>query len=638
MIIKIHFIPYCYISRESEIRVQLDKMGSLLAWEKYRFTMDEQYSNAVTEAFCRLYEKGTIYRKQSFVNWCPTLKSTVSDIEVDSVEIDGPTELKLPSHYEKITFGRMYTVRYKLENGGFVKVSTTRPETILGDVALAVHPNDERFNGLIGTYAYHPFFHERKLKIVANEGVDPEFGTGIVKVTPAHDQLDYEIWSKAGLGKDKIIDVFDESANVKFGFGIFSGLSRYTARDKVVSTLENLGQLENIVGHKQILPMCSRSGDVIEPRLKYQWFVACKNQLVTRAIEVANNGELYFVPEFYKNVWLHWLSNIKDWCISRQLWWGHRIPAYRLKSDDFSNGDDHNWIVARTKTEAIAKLGSAEVEQDEDVLDTWFSSGLYPMAALGWPLATEDLKNRYPISIMETGADILFFWVARMVMLCSELAPNHSHLPFNTVLLHGMVRDASGKKMSKSLGNVIDPLDVINGATLKQLQIRYSGVNDGQLRSAQSKLYPKGIPECGADGMRMALLLYDTHSTDMSVDVYHLAACRRFGNKLWQAVRFVLMHKTEGYSYKAIRSESELENYVEVQTMDRWILNRLNVMKDSCHKAFSSTATNIPNFADLSKKHITLAPLRINAAATAVRNFIHHDICDIYIVRFVTCL
>jgi valyl-tRNA synthetase len=474
----------------NKITNQIRCLGASVDWTRESFTMDANLSRAVTEAFCRFHEKGLLYRDTRLINWSCALQSAISEIEVDYIDLEGRTFLAVPNHKEKATyeFGMITSFAYKVyesDTNEEIIVATTRLETMLGDTAVAVHPEDPRYKHLHGKFLLHPF-NDRKIPIITDDIlVDMNFGTGAVKITPAHDPNDYLCGKRNNL--DFII-VLTEDGKIASNGGQFAGLMRYDARIAMEKELESLGLLKGKEVNKMRLGLCSRSGDIIEPMLTPQWYVNC-NSMAKKAADAVRNGELRIVPDFHEATWYRWLDNIRDWCVSRQLWWGHRIPAYfvRLPNEDRVDKNEpqnsDRWFVARSESEAriqaAIKLNvdasTLILEQDEDVLDTWFSSGLFPFSVFGWPNNTDDLKAFYPTTLLETGADILFFWVARMVMMGLELT---DQLPFTTVYLHAMVRDKYGRKMSKSLGNVIDPLEVINGCQLKDL---LSKIDEGNL-------------------------------------------------------------------------------------------------------------------------------------------------------------
>mmetsp|Transcript_23836 Transcript_23836/g.36767 ORF Transcript_23836/g.36767 Transcript_23836/m.36767 type:complete len:705 (+) Transcript_23836:54-2168(+) len=464
---------------------QLRSLGSSVDWSRERFTMDELCSKAVVEAFNRFHEDGLLYRQRRMGNWSCALKSAISDIEVDYIELEGRTFLNVPNHKGnpkdpkgRYEFGTLTEFAYPIIDGKTedekIIVATTRLETMLGDTAVAVHPEDPRYKHLHGKFVLHPFT-DRKIPIICDsELVDMEFGTGAVKITPAHDPNDYQCGMRHKL---EFITVLTEDGAMAENCGQFAGMMRYDARIAVEEALKENGLYVDKKPNKMRLGLCSRSKDVLEPMITPQWYVNCSG-MAKRSVDAVKNGDLKIIPEEHEKTWFYWLENIQDWCVSRQLWWGHQIPAWfattveevgSISKNDMDNND--RWIVARNEEEALVKAAeklqtdpsNIKIERDEDVLDTWFSSGLFPFSVMGWPDNTADLKAFYPTSLLETGLDILFFWVARMVMMGLQLTDT---LPFHTVYLHAMVRDKDGRKMSKSLGNVIDPLEVINGCTL----------------------------------------------------------------------------------------------------------------------------------------------------------------------------
>ncbi|KYO19901.1 valine--tRNA ligase, mitochondrial [Alligator mississippiensis] len=565
----------------NEIFQQLKALGASLDWDRACFTMDSGFSEAVTEAFVRLHEDGLVYRAQRVVNWSCALRSVISDIEVENRQLQGHTMLSVPGCPAPVPFGVMVTFAYKVEGeeDQELTVATTRPETMLGDVAVAVHPNDPRYLHLHGKMVQHPFTG-RLLPIIVDPMVEQDMETGAMKVTPAHSRADYELGKVHGL---PLISVIGEDGSMTAECGDWlQGLNRFLARDKVVSALKEKGLLRSMKGHAMVLPLCSRSGDVVEYLLKSQWFLRCEG-MAQRALDAVALGHLKFTPKFHEKNWSTWLSNISDWCISRQLWWGHQIPAYQVPVTQ-SRGleKDENgvlWVVGRTEAEARKKAAGilrkpeeeVELVRDPDVLDTWFSSALFPFAALGWPHQTSDLQNFYPNSLLETGSDLLFFWVARMVMLGQQLT---GKLPFSQVFLHSIVHDAHGRKMSKSLGNVIDPLDFIHGATLQDLQGRLHGGHLDPLEAAiaaegQKRDFPQGIPECGTDALRFSLCSHNVQGDDINLDVDAVLSSRLFCNKVWNAVKFTLKALGEGFTPQA---HSQV---FPCSLMEQWILSHL---------------------------------------------------------------
>ncbi len=490
----------------SRIIEQLKKLGSSCDWDRERFTMDEGCSKAVREVFVNLYEKGLIYQGKRMVNWCPHCRTTISDAEVE---------------YEDQA-GYFWHLRYPFKDGtGYVELATTRPETLLGDTAVAVNPDDERYKDLIGKTLILPIVH-REIPVIADEYVDIEFGTGVVKITPAHDPNDYEVGLRHNL---EIIDVMTDDGHIADGWGKYSGMDRYECRKEIVKDLEAEGALIETEDYNHNVGTCYRCHTSIEPRLSKQWFVKMQ-PLAEPAVEAVKNGEVKFVPERFDKIYYHWMENIKDWCISRQLWWGHRIPAWYCE-------DCGEVTVSKEDAQCCRHCGSKNIKQDPDTLDTWFSSALWPFSTLGYPDDTQELKYFYPTNTLVTGYDIIFFWVARMIFSGIE---HMGKVPFDTVLLHGLVRDSQGRKMSKSLGNGIDPLEIID--------------------------------EYGADALRFTLATGNSPGNDMRFSDDKVKASRNFANKLWNAARFVLMYLTDDFKYCGLPDDLAIE--------DKWIVSKVN--------------------------------------------------------------
>ncbi|XP_059052120.1 valine--tRNA ligase isoform X2 [Achroia grisella] len=590
---------------------QLRSLGSSFDWSRVRFTMDPSMCRAVNEAFVRLHDAGDIYRANRMVNWSCTLKSAISDIEVDKVTIAERTLLTIPGYEQKVEFGVLVLFAYKVEGSDEeVIVATTRVETMLGDVAVAVHPNDERYKHLIGKHLVHPFC-QRKLPVIADDYVDINFGTGAVKITPAHDPNDYEIGKRHNL---PFITIFDDEGRMLDNCAQFSGMKRFDVRRNVIKALEDLKLYRETKSNPMVVPLCSRSKDVVEPMLKPQWYIKC-DKMAAEAIKAVKSGELKIIPEVHEKIWYHWMEEIRDWCISRQLWWGHRIPAYRVIAP-IQKTQEEIWVSAHTEEEALSKAAvkldvpkdQIKLARDEDVLDTWFSSGLFPFSIFGWPDQTEDLKAFYPGSLLETGHDILFFWVARMVFFGQRLL---GKLPFKEVYLHPMVRDAHGRKMSKSLGNVIDPVDVVRGVTLEQLQeqLAESNLDPKEIEKAkqgQKQDYPNGIPECGTDALRFALCAM-TQGRDLNLDILRVQGYRFFCNKLWNATKFALMYFPQDTTYQV--HEPTLPD--DLSLMDRWMLSRLSLAVSRVNAGFK--AYEFPS------------------ATTHCYNLWLYDLCDVYL-------
>ncbi|XP_076309887.1 valyl-tRNA synthetase [Tachypleus tridentatus] len=596
---------------------QLRLMGCSVDWDRATFTMDPKMCRAVTEAFVRLHDEGLIYRSYRLVNWSCTLRSAISDIEVDKLQLPGRTLLSVPGYKEKVEFGVLVFFAYIVEDSDEeIIVATTRIETMLGDTAIAVHPKDNRYTHVHGKFVVHPFCN-RRLPIVCDEFVDMEFGTGAVKITPAHDHNDNEVGKRHNL---PMVNIMNDAGNICEDCGAFSGMKRFEARKAVLEALKEKGLYRDTKDNPMVVPICNRSKDVVEPLLKVQWYINC-TEMAQKAAQAVQDGELKIIPELHVKTWYHWLENIRDWCISRQLWWGHRIPAYlvEISGQDKLPGaemDNQYWVSGRTEEEALQKAAERfsvdphkiSLKQDEDVLDTWFSSGLFPFAIFGWPESTLDLQTFYPGTLLETGYDILFFWVARMVMLGTKLM---GRLPFKEVFLHSIVRDAHGRKMSKSLGNVIDPIDVIHGISLEGLNkmLNDSNLDQKELEKAkqgQKSDYPNGIPECGTDALRFALCAYTAQGRDINLDINRVEGYRHFCNKLWNAVKFGLLYL--GKSFKPV---SDFQLTGGEQPMDRWILSRMTAAVEQCNQGFET--------------------YDFQTATTACYNFWLYELCDVYL-------
>ncbi|KAL3093706.1 hypothetical protein niasHS_006268 [Heterodera schachtii] len=611
---------------------QLKKMGAGVDWDRVVFMMDPKIMRAVTEAFVRMHEKGVIYRSKRLVNWSCALSSAISEIEVEKREITGRTLLSVPGHAEKVEVGVLVLFAYPLEeevveeDGSKTReivVATTRLETMLGDVAIAVHPEDARYKRMIGKHCVHPFFPDRRLPIIADSAVLPDFGTGAVKITPAHDQTDFDIGQRHGL---PLINIFTDHGSCAPCCGPFAGMRRFNARLAVLGRLKAMGLYRDTKENPMQLRICSRSKDIIEPIIKSQWYVR-SSEMAERAKAAVVDGRLRLIPEYHVNTWNAWLNDIRDWCISRQLWWGHQIPAYfitidgnHLPTGNNEGVDDEElyWVSGRTEAEAKTKAAkrfnvseqSVTLKRDEDVLDTWFSAGMWPFSVMGWPEQTADMRHFFPGSLLETGHDILFFWVARMVFMSQELCDGQ--LPFKEVFLHAMVRDAHGRKMSKSLGNVIDPLDVIHGITLEQLnkKLEDGNLDPKELETAklgQASDYPQGIPECGTDALRFALMAYTTQGRDINLDVLRVQGYRFFCNKLWQGTRFVLSRLGPDF----VPSDTFEPSTLALNLADRWLLSRLSHCVSECDVGFRTY-----NFRQLT---------------SAIHHFWIHEFCDIYL-------
>ena len=524
---------------------QLKKMGSSADWDRERFTMDEGCSKVVEEVFVKLYEKGYIYKGSRIVNWCPVCQTSISDAEVEHVD--------QPGHF--------WHINYPIagEEGRFIEIATTRPETLLGDTAIAVHPEDERYADLIGKMAELPLCN-RQIPIIADTYVDKEFGTGAVKITPAHDPNDFEVGRRHNLPE---INVMNDDATINEKGGKYQGMARYDARKAIVKDLEEAGYLVQVEDHAHNVGTHDRCKTTVEPMVKQQWFVRME-EMAKPAIEALKKGDLEFVPERFDKIYLHWLENIRDWCISRQLWWGHRIPAYYCE-------DCGEIVVARSseKPECCPKCGSNHMVQDEDTLDTWFSSALWPFSTLGWPEKTKELEYFYPTDVLVTGYDIIFFWVIRMVFSALEQT---GEVPFKHVLIHGLVRDSQGRKMSKSLGNGIDPIEVID--------------------------------KYGADALRLTLITGNAPGNDMRFYWERVEASRNFANKVWNASRFIMMNL----------EKATIPAHIDLSTLtgaDKWILSKVNTLTQE-------VTENMDKF-------------ELGIAVQKVYDFIWEEFCDWYI-------
>jgi len=557
---------------------QMRRLGASVDWASERFTMDEGLSRAVTEVFVRLFDEGLIYRGKRLVNWDPVLHTALSDLEVVNEEEDG----------------HLWWIRYpRVDGGGHVLVATTRPETLLGDTAVAVHPQDHRHNDLIGSEVELPLTG-RRIPVIGDDHVDPEFGSGCVKITPAHDFNDWEMGRRHNL---PVINIFNDNAEINDNAPeALRGLDRFAARERVVEALRQASLLESVNTHRHAVPRGDRTGEVLEPYLTDQWFVRVK-PLAETGIEAVRSGRIEFIPENWARTYYDWMDNIQDWCISRQLWWGHRIPAWY--------DPDGNIHVGHDEADARRRSGlddSVALQRDEDVLDTWFSSALWPFSTLGWPEDTDRLQRFYPTSVLVTGFDIIFFWVARMIMLGLKFVGD---VPFRQVYIHGLIRDGHGRKMSKSKGNVLDPLDLIQGVDLETLVAkRTRGLMQPQMAAtieqATRQEFPDGIPAFGADPLRFTFAAIATRGHDMSLDLGRIHGYRNFCNKLWNAARFVLSH-AEG-----------ADDVVGAPTVvDRWIRSRLHVTTATVHEQF--------------------ADYRLDLAAHALYEFTWSEFCDWYL-------
>ncbi|MDC9726497.1 MAG: valine--tRNA ligase [Candidatus Thioglobus sp.] len=559
------------------ITSQMRRLGSSVDWEKERFTMDEGLSAAVNKVFVQLHEEGLIYRGKRLVNWDPVLQSAISDLEVVAQEENG----------------FMHHVKYPFVDGdGFMEIATTRPETILADGALAVDPSDERYKDVVGKWVHVPMTN-RTIPIITDEYVDMAFGTGCVKITPAHDFNDWEVGKRH---KMEVINLLTPDAKMNANAPKeYQGLDRFVARKQIIKDLDNAGLLVKIEPHKLTPPRGDRSGAILEPYLTDQWFVKIA-PLAKPAIDAVKNGDIRFIPENWNKTYFNWMDNIQDWCISRQIWWGHRIPAWY--------DEQGNIFVANSEAEAQAQAGEGvKLTQDNDVLDTWFSSALWPFSTLGWPEKTPDLSRFYPTDVLVTGFDIIFFWVARMIMFGLKFAGD---VPFKDIYITGLIRDGQGQKMSKSKGNVLDPIDLIDGITLEDLlEKRTQGMMQPKMAKKIKKQtqqeFADGIPAFGTDALRFTFAALASFGRDIKFDLKRVEGYRNFCNKLWNASRFVLM-KLEGES---------INPKADLSTADQWILSRLQ-----------NTKKNV-------EKHLT--DYRLDLMSQELYEFVWHDYCDWYL-------
>lgn len=598
----------------SKINNALRRMGGSFDWSREAFTMNPTFSAAVTETFCTLHEEGLIYRSNRLVNWCTQLNTSLSNLEVDNIEIQGRTMLDVPGYDKKIEFGVLTHFQYEIEGTSErIEVATTRPETMLGDTGVAVHPEDQRYAHLIGNYAMHPFLN-RRLPIFTDMYVDKEFGTGAVKMTPAHDPNDFKIGQAHGL---EFINILTDTGLLNQNTGEFEGMRRFDARYKVIEALKSKGLYTKQEPNPMSIPLCSKTKDIIEPIMKPQWWLKMKGGLADAAIKAVRDGEITIKPEKSEADYFRWMENIQDWCLSRQLWWGHQAPAYfiDIEGESGDDADGELWVTGRTEEAAMEKAQAKfpekqfKLKRDEDVLDTWFSSGLWPFATLGWPNTnSEDFKKLYPTSVLETGWDILFFWVARMIMFGIKMA---GQVPFREVYCHSLVRDSEGRKMSKSLGNVIDPLDVMGGVTLEKLQekLKQGNLDPKEIATAtkfQKSSFPNGIPECGADALRFSLINYTTGGGDINFDIQQMHGYRRFCNKIYQATKFVLGKLDKDFTPKKQPSRTGKESLAEL-----WILHK-----------FTTAASEI---------NTALAAREFASSTKIAYEYWYNHLCDVYI-------
>ena len=545
---------------------QLRKLGAACDWERERFTMDSGLSRAVREVFVRLYEKGLIYRGRRLINWCPRCHTALADEEAPNVDQEG----------------KFWNIAYPIKDtSDFLVVATTRPETMLGDTAVAVHPTDERYKHLIGKSCILPLMN-REIPIIADEHADPEKGSGAVKITPAHDFNDFEVGLRHNLQQ---ISVIADDGKMNENAGAYQGLDRFEARERILADLDKLELLRGEEPHVTPIPQCYRCNSIVEPFLSKQWFVKMK-PLAEPALKIVREGKIRFHPKHWEETYYHWMENIQDWCISRQIWWGHRIPVWYCENEHVT--------VSRETPQQCCECGSTDIAQDEDVLDTWFSSWLWPFSTLGWPDETNDLKTFYPTDTLATGPDIIFFWVARMIMAGLEFM---SEIPFRDVYFNGMIRDMAGKKMSKSLGNSPDPLWLIDGVDRET-------VKDFAKRNHS---YKNGVPVYGADAVRFTMVYLTPQGGDINFDHTLVEVGQRFANKLWNASRFVLMNLDDD---RNILNLSEIKPE-ELELSDHWILSRLNRAIRVINKA--------------------LTEFKLNDATHALYSFVWSEYCDWYL-------
>jgi len=565
----------------STITKQMKRLGASTDWTKEKFTMDENLVRGVTKVFIQLYEEGLIYRGKRLINWDPVLQTALSDLEVATTE-------------EK---GSLWHMKYPISDSeDHIVVATTRPETMLGDTAVAVNPDDKRYKDLIGQKVILPLT-DRKIPIIADEYVDQEFGTGCVKITPAHDFNDFEISKRHDL---EIISILDQSAKIsRSAPAEYQGLDRFEARKKIVEDLEANGLMQEIEDYTLTIPRGDRSGAILEPLITNQWFLKME-PLAQPAIEAVKNGEIKFIPENWSKTYYEWLENIQDWCISRQLWWGHRIPAWYDNEGNVYVGESENEIRKQHNIE-----NSIALIQDDDVLDTWFSSALWPFSSLGWPDETYDLKTFYPTNVLVTGFDIIFFWVARMVMMGLKFM---DEIPFKEIYIHGLIKDKNGQKMSKSKGNILDPIDLIDGISLDELlDKRVQGLMQPEMEKRiindTKKEFPNGIPDFGTDALRFNFAVQASTGRDVRLDLKRVEGYRNFCNKIWNASRFIKMN-TNDFELLEIKD-------TEGHPIDQWIQSKFAETIDEVEKQFSQ--------------------YRFDLAATAMYEFVWNDFCDWYI-------
>lgn len=602
----------------NRIHYQFEKLGASIDWDRMVFTMDEKLSKAVTEAFVRMYDMGLIYRSYRLVNWCCKLQTALSDVEVEYQDLDKPTVMGVAGHDDKYEFGVLIQFAYKIKGtNDEIIVATTRIETMLGDTAVAVHSQDPRYQKYIGMELEHPFIAGRKMKIITDdELVDPQYGTGAVKITPAHDFNDFKCGAKNNL---EMINILNNDGTINDNGGPYKGMKRFDVRNQILKDLELKGLLRGKLNNPMRLGFCHRSKDVVEPLLRPQWYVKCE-PIQQRMLEVVRNKELVIVPNNYEVDWFKWIENIKDWCISRQLWWGHRCPVYLVTIKELgitpTDNDETHWVAARSEQEAKEKAAKKygvdpskiELKQDDDVLDTWFSSGLFPFSSFGWPDDNPELKAFYPGHLLETGHDILFFWVAKMVLMSLVL---NEKLPFKEVYLHNIVRDKDGEKMSKSKGNVIDPIDIIEGADLENLldRLKQSTIAKEDMAyhlERRKKDYPEGIPACGTDALRYGLLAYSIQARYINMDVGRMISNRLFMNKIWNSFKLAISNIPTDFKYDITELKPE-----SLPLVDKWILSKLEYL--------------------VTQMNSHLKEFKFGELTILFSNFWIYEFCDIYL-------
>ena len=589
------------------------RMGGSFDWTREAFTMNETFSAAITETFVTLHDEGIIYRANRLVNWCTKLNTSLSNLEVVNKELTGRTLLDVPGYDKKVEFGIIVHFKYPIDGSDeTIEVATTRVETMLGDTGIAVHPDDNRYKHLVGKNAVHPFIKGRLLPIVADNYVEKDFGTGAVKITPAHDPNDFTLGQRHNL---KFINILTDDGLMNENTGSYAGQKRFDVRYTIQDDLKRLGLFVDKKDNPMTVPLCEKSKDIIEPLLKPQWWMRMK-EMAADALNAVESGQIKILPETAEKSYIRWMSNVNDWCLSRQLWWGHQAPMYfaNIEGEEGDQADGKLWFAGRTKEEAEVKAKKAlpgknfTLTRDEDVLDTWFSSGHWPFATLGWPNKTHDLETLFPTSVLETGWDILFFWIARMVMFSIKLT---GKVPFKEVYCHSLIRDSEGRKMSKSLGNVIDPQDVIDGITLENLhqKLMTGNLNPTEVERAkkyQKSAFPDGIPQCGTDALRFALVSYTTGGGDIAFDIKVIHGYRKFCNKIYQATKYMLNKLDADFVPQKTAAVTGKESLAE-----RWILHKMT----TCAKEINQA----------------LADREFMRSTTYIYAYWYSQLCDVYI-------